>query len=143
MKIVSKAFESGEELPSKYSCEGKNVSPPLTISDVPSKAKSLVLICEDPDAVGGTFIHWAEYNILPNKKEIAEGEKLAGNCLNDFGGYGYKGPCPPAGKSHRYFFRLYALDIKLDFKGEIVPQLYEAMQEHVIEKAECFGIYER
>ena len=143
MKIFSKAFESGEELSAKYTCDGKNVSPPLSIKEIPSQAKSLVLIAEDPDAVGGTFVHWAEYNLSPDKKEIKKGEKLNGNCLNDFGSYGYRGPCPPAGKPHRYFFRVYALDIKLEFKGEIVPQLYAAMEGHVLEKAECFAVYER
>ena len=115
MKITSKAFESGEELPAKYTCDGKNVSPPLTIKDLPLKTQSLVLICEDPDAVGGTFIHWAIFNIPSDKTEIKEGEKFKSECFNDFGGFGYKGPCPPAGNPHRYFFRLYALDTKLDF----------------------------
>ena len=142
MKITSSAFREGESIPSKFTCDGGNTSPPLEISDVPSGAKSLVLIADDPDAPGGLFTHWLVWNILPQTNSIAEGSAPRGmQGTNDFGKSGYGAPCPPSGM-HRYYFRVFALDRELDLRsGAKRSQLDAAMKGHVIAQGELIGRY--
>ncbi len=145
MKITSSAFEHQKEIPSSYTCDGQDINPPLTISDVPSEAKDLVLIVNDPDAPNKTWVHWTVWNINPDQKKIIEDSvpKEAQEGVTDFGNSGYGGPCPPSGE-HRYFFKLYALDEKLDLPPRSdINQLEEAMTGHVLEKAALIGIYSR
>ena len=144
MKLSSNAFENNGIIPQIYTCDGEDVSPPLTISGVPDKAKSLALVMDDPDAPSGTFTHWVIWNISPQKSQFTKGEKLefpAGR--TDFGVTGYGGPCPPSG-THRYFFKLYALDTMLDLKsGATRAELETAITNHIVEKTELVGKYTR
>lgn len=144
MKITSSAFREGESIPSRFTCDGGNTSPPLEISDVPSGAKSVVLIADDPDAPGGLFTHWLVWNILPQSNSIAEGSAPKGlQGTNDFGKSGYGAPCPPSGM-HRYYFRVFALDRELDLRsGAKRNQLDAAMKGHVIAQGELIGRYAR
>jgi len=144
MKITSSAFQEGANIPSKFSCDGANTSPPLQISDVPSEAKSLVLIVDDPDAPSGLFTHWTVWNISPQTSTIAEGSTPKGMLgTNDFGKSGYGGPCPPSG-THRYYFKIFALDRELDLPfGAKRGQLDAAMKGHVIAQGELMGRYLR
>jgi len=142
MKITSSAFQQGANIPSKFSCDGPNTSPPLQISDVPGEAKSVVLIVDDPDAPSGLFTHWAVWNISPQTGTIAEGSTPKGvHGTNDFGKSGYGGPCPPSG-AHRYYFKIFALDRELDLPvGAKRSQLDAAMKDHVIAQGELMGRY--
>lgn len=145
MKITSSAFSHKGPIPSKYTCDGENINPPLEISDVPPGAKSLALICEDPDAPGGTFVHWVVWNINPQTTEIGEGKVPVGASqgTNDFGRSGYSGPCPPGG-THRYFFQLVALDTTLNLpSGATRQDLEKAMGGHILAQAELVGTYQR
>jgi len=145
MKITSSAFKHQKEIPSKYTCEGADVNPPLTISDVPSEATSLVLIVNDPDAPNKTWVHWTVWNINPDQEKISEDSVPEGaqEGLTDFGNCGYGGPCPPSGE-HSYFFKLYALDEELNLPHKAdINQLEEAMTGHVIKKAVLIGVYSR
>ena len=144
MKITSSAFQQGENIPSKFSCDGSNTSPPLQISDVPGAAKSVVLIVDDPDAPSGLFTHWAVWNISPQTSTIAEGSTPKGvHGTNDFGKSGYGGPCPPSG-AHRYYFKIFALDRELDLPvGAKRSQLDAAMKGHVIAQGDLMGRYSR
>jgi len=144
MKVTSSAFQQGANIPSKFSCDGPNTSPPLQISDVPTEAKSLVLIVDDPDAPNGLFTHWAVWNISPQNTTIGEGNTPKGvQGTNDFGKSGYGGPCPPSG-THRYYFKVFALDRELDLPvGAKRSQLDAAMKGHVIAQGELMGRYSR
>lgn len=145
MRITSSVFTHNNLIPSKYTCDGGNFSPPLQISEVPTGAKSLVLICDDPDAPGKTWVHWTAWDIDPKTTEIGEGKAPQGATqgLTDFGEVGYGGPCPPSG-THRYFFKLYALDTKLDIPYEARKEdLEKTMEGHIIEQAELVGTYSR
>jgi hypothetical protein len=145
LKIESLAFNNGGMIPLKYTCDGENINPPLVITGIPENTKSLVLIVEDPDAPVGTWIHWTVWNISPATNEIPENSVPQGAVegITDFGAPGYGGPCPPSGK-HRYFFKLYSLDITLDLATSAsVEDIEEAMQGHIIESAEMVGLYER
>jgi Raf kinase inhibitor-like YbhB/YbcL family protein len=144
MKITSSAFQEGASIPSKFSCDGANTSPPLQIADVPSGAKSLVLIVDDPDAPSGLFTHWVVWNISPQTNGIAEGSGPKGvQGKNDFGKSGYGGPCPPSG-THRYYFKIFALDRELDLPpGAKRSQLDAAMKGHVVAQGELIGRYSR
>ena len=144
MKITSSAFQQGANIPSKFSCDGANTSPPLQISDSPTEAKSLVLIVDDPDAPSGLFTHWAVWNISPQTSTIAEGSTPKGaQGTNDFGKSGYGGPCPPSG-THRYYFKIFALDRELDLpSGAKRSQLDAAMKGHVVAQGELMGRYSR
>jgi Raf kinase inhibitor-like YbhB/YbcL family protein len=143
-KITSSAFQEGANIPSKFSCDGADSSPPLQISDVPSEAKTLALIVDDPDAPGGRFTHWSVWNISPQTSTIAEGSTPKGmQGTNDFGKSGYGGPCPPSG-THRYYFKIFALDRELDLRsGAKRGQLDAAMKGHVIAQGELMGRYSR
>jgi len=144
MKITSSAFQQGANIPSKFTCDGANTNPPLQISDVPSEAKSLVLIVDDPDAPSGLFTHLAVWNISPQTSTIGEGSMpKGGQGTNDCGRAGYGGPCPPSG-SHHYYFKIFALDRELDLPfGAKRSQLDAAMKGHVVGQGELMGRYSR
>ena len=144
MKITSSAFQEGGNIPSKFTCDGSDTSPPLQITGVPSEAKSLVLIADDPDAPSGLFTHWLVWNIPPQTNSTPEGSAPKGvQGANDFGKSGYKGPCPPPG-THRYSFKIFALDRELDLRaGAKRSQLDAAMKGHVIAQGELVGRYAR
>jgi Raf kinase inhibitor-like YbhB/YbcL family protein len=144
MKITSSAFQDGGNIPSKFTCDGGDASPPLQIADVPSGAKSVVLVVDDPDAPSGLFTHWMVWNISPQTNAIAEGTTPKGvHGTNDFGKSGYGGPCPPSG-THRYYFKIFALDRELDLpSGAKRSQLDAAMKGHVVAQGELMGRYSR
>lgn len=145
MRITSTAFQNNESIPSEYTCDGKNCNPPLVFSEVPKNTQSLVLIVEDPDAPSKVFVHWLVYNIPPTTSQILKNQVPANSMLGmtDIGKSEYVGPCPPNG-THRYFFKLFALDSVLDLaKGASKEEVEEAMKEHVIESAELVGLYAR
>ncbi len=148
MRLTSRAFKHGKSIPATYTCDGKNVSPPLAISGVPSGAKSLVLIMEDPDvpAYAGVqaWDHWIVFDIPPDTKAIGEGKQPPGTRgQGTRGGLTYGGPCPPD-REHRYFFKLYALDATLDLpQGATRADVDRAMSDHVIERTELMGRYAR
>jgi Raf kinase inhibitor-like YbhB/YbcL family protein len=144
MKIISSAFQEGGNIPSKFTCDGSDTSPPLQITDVPPEAKSLVLIADDPDAPSGLFTHWLVWNIPRQTNSIAEGSAPKGvHGTNDFGKSGYRGPCPPPG-THRYSFKIFALDRELDLhSGARRSQVDAAMKGHVIAQGELMGHYSR
>lgn len=147
MKLTSSAFEHEGKIPSKYTCDGEDINPPLTIADVPAEAKSVVLIMDDPDAVkpaGKVWDHWIVWNIKPDITEIAEGVEPEGvHGKGTSGNLKHHGPCPPDAE-HRYFFKLYALDTKLDLpKGTIKAEVEKAMEGHIIEQTTLIGRYKR
>ena len=144
LKVTSSAFQEGGNIPSKFTCDGSDTSPSLQITGVPSEAKSLVLIADDPDAPGGFFTHWLVWNIPSQTNSIAEGSAPNGvQGANDFGKSGYRGPCPPAGV-HRYSFKIFALDRELELRsGAKRSQVNTAMKGHVIAQGELVGRYSR
>jgi Raf kinase inhibitor-like YbhB/YbcL family protein len=144
MKITSSAFQQAGNIPSKFTCDGADSSPPLQIGEVPPGAKSLVLVVEDPDAPSGLFTHWIVWNISPQTNAITEGSAPKGaQGTNDFGKSGYGGPCPPSG-AHRYYFKIFALDRELDLPpGSKRSQLDAAMKGHVVAQGELMGRYSR
>lgn len=143
MKIESPDFKEGKPIPSEFTCDGANISPALVFKDVPEEAKSLALIMDDPDAPMGTFVHWVVWNIPPDTKKVSKGEKVSyPQGRNDFGKLRYGGPCPPSG-THRYFFKLYALDVMLGLKEATKAELEEAMENHVVAEAKLMGTYQR
>ena len=150
--ITSDAFREGEAIPTKYTCDGDDLSPALRWSDIPPNTKSFLLICEDPDAPSGTFTHWVLYNLPPTAAELPEGvsaeARLANGAIqgrNDFKRIGYGGPCPPPkGSAHRYFFRLYALDTELRLQaGARREDIVLAMEGHVLATGHLMGTYRR
>ena len=150
LEIKSSVFETGGMISKKYTCDGEDVSPPLSWDGIPEGTKSLALISDDPDAPMGTWVHWVMYNIPPSVKELKEGfptdKKLHDGTLQgitDFKKIGYGGPCPPSG-IHRYYFKLYALDTKLNLEpGATKKQLLSAMEGHLLAQAEVMGKYKR
>jgi Raf kinase inhibitor-like YbhB/YbcL family protein len=145
LQIISPAFKHNEFIPKKYTCDGEDINPPFRIEDIPSKAKSLSFIVDDPDAPAGTWVHWVVWNINPDTREIKENSvpKGAQQGLNDFRKNDYGGPCPPSG-THRYFFKLYALDTMFNLGSKAKKSdLEEAMKGHILEKAELVGLYRR
>jgi Raf kinase inhibitor-like YbhB/YbcL family protein len=145
MKLTSPAFEQNQPIPAKYTCDGVNHNPPLTFSQMPEGAQSLALVVEDPDAPTKVFTHWLVYDIPPSTQHIPEHEvSLTGtDGLNDFGTRGYKGPCPPSG-THRYVFKLFALDTRLALpEGARKEGVLAKMKGHVIATAELVGTYTR
>lgn len=151
LEIKSDAFKDGEYIPSKYTCDSIDVSPPLSWINVPEGVKSLAIICNDPDAPMGTWVHWVIFNIPANTHELKENTPPKGVFLegilqgiNDFRKPEYGGPCPPAGKPHRYFFKLYALDTILNLKeGATKKEVENAMKGHIITEAKIMGLYRR
>jgi Raf kinase inhibitor-like YbhB/YbcL family protein len=144
IKVASSAFQEGGNIPSKFTCDGSDTSPPLQITGVPSEAKSLVLIVDDPDAPSGLFTHWLIWNISPQINSIAEDSAPKGvQGANDFGKSGYRGPCPPPG-THRYSFKIFALDRELDLpSGAKRSQVDAAIKGHVVAQGELVGRYAR
>ncbi len=150
MEIKSSAFGSGEMIPAKYTCDGADFSPPLEWLKTPAGTKSLALICDDPDAPMGTWVHWVIFDIPQTATMLAEGitreKDLPGGGtqgINDFRKIGYGGPCPPGG-THRYFSKLYALDAMLGLKPGITKdQLLTAMRGHILAEAQLMGTYRR
>jgi Raf kinase inhibitor-like YbhB/YbcL family protein len=143
--ITSPAFPHNGMIPPKFTCDGADVNPTLSIANIPEKTRSLALIVDDPDAPAGTWVHWVVWNIGAGTKEILEDSVPQGAIQGktDFGKQGYGGPCPPSG-THRYFFKLYALDATLALKsGATKAQAEEAMKGHVLARAERIGLYRR
>ena len=142
LTITSPAFENNKSIPSKYTCDGNDVNPALNIEGIPDETKSLVLIVDDPDAPMGTWDHWIVWNIPPTNK-IEENSVPGTEGLNDFRKHSYGGPCPPSG-THRYFFKVYALDTKLDLDPNSRKEDVEkAMKNHILAKGELVGLYSR
>lgn len=150
LELTSIAFKNGSGIPSKYTCDGSDVSPPLSWSGVPAGTKSLALIADDPDAPMGTWVHWVAWNIPASVTNLKEGlEKSAALAdgtkqgISDFKRPGYGGPCPPSG-THRYMFKLYALDATLDLAENTTKAKVEAaMKGHVLGQATLMGTYSR
>ena len=151
LQITSAAFSAGETIPKKFTCDGPDVSPKLTWNEPPAKTQSFTLIMDDPDAPVGTWVHWVLFDLPADTKELSEGvakqDQLSNGARqgrNDFGKIGYGGPCPPQGKPHRYFFKLYALDSKLNLKaGATKADVERAMKGHILAQAELMGRYGR
>jgi Raf kinase inhibitor-like YbhB/YbcL family protein len=149
--LIESVFKFQQTIPIQYTCEGDNVSPPLKFLQVPAGAKSLVLIIDDPDAPRGTFDHWVVWNLPPDIKELTEGApeltRLSPAPVQGVNGYGkayYAGPCPPAGKLHHYYFKLYALSTKLSLpEGATKQEVEEAIKQNIIAQAELVGTYQR
>ena len=150
MQLMSPAFRYGDMIPKKYTCDGDDISPPLKWKGVPEGTKSFVLICDDPDAPMGTWVHWVYYNIPNNVRSLPESIVPSENPyiggtqgINDFQRIGYGGPCPPMG-THRYFFRLYALDDILDLPAGLTKaQVLGRIGDHIIGVAVLMGRYSR
>lgn len=151
LKISSSAFENNDTIPKKYTCDGEDISPPITWGGVTGEIKSLVLICDDPDAPMGTWVHWVVYNIPPQTEGFSEGvesidtlDSGAIQGMTDFGRVGYGGPCPPSGPVHHYHFKLYGLDKMLEAEEKInKEQLLKKMEGHIVAKGELIGLCKR
>jgi len=150
IKLTSTAFKEGQPIPRQYTCDGVNVSPPLEWTGVPKTAKTVAIVADDPDAPAGTWVHWVIYNLpaenvglvenLPATEELKAGGFQG---TNDFGKIGYGGPCPPSG-THRYFFKVYALDLELPLKaGATKADVEKAMEGHIIAQGQLMGTYSR
>jgi len=148
--VKSSAFQNMQAIPSVYTCDGKNISPPLSWSGIPEMAKSLVLIADDPDAPAGTWVHWVVYDIPPAVTSLKEGAPKTDTLpeggkqgINDSRKIGYDGPCPPGG-THRYFFKMYALDAVLNLpSGKNKKEIEKAMKGHILAQGELVGTYSR
>lgn len=142
MKINSPDFKNNELIPKKFTCDGEDVSPGLVIESIPQQAKSLALVVDDPDAPMGTWVHWVVYD-MPLSSRIEQNSIPGKQGINDFGRRNYGGPCPPSG-THRYFFKVYALDAMLNLKEGLSKKELECfLQGHILEKAELVGLYKR
>lgn len=150
LQLSSTAFPSGGDIPVKYTCDGNDVSPALSWSDAPKDTKNFALIMDDPDAPSGTFTHWVLYAIPEKTQQLPEGvptdeqTNFGRQGRSGFGRTGYGGPCPPPGRPHRYFFKLYALNVEVNLKpGASRNELETAMKGHVIAHTELMGRYQR
>jgi len=151
LSVSSTAFQEGAKIPSKYTCQGQDVSPPIAWGEPPVRTQSFALIMDDPDAPGGVFTHWVLFNIPSSSRELLEAvpgqAQLPSGALqgkNDFGIIGYGGPCPPPGRPHRYQFTLYALDRSLELKaGASKKQAIDAMRGHILAQGQVIGTYQR
>jgi Raf kinase inhibitor-like YbhB/YbcL family protein len=151
LSLSSSVFQEGDRIPSKYTCQGQDVSPPLTWGEPLEGTQSFVLIMDDPDAPGGVFTHWVLFNLPSDYRELPEGvpaqEQLTSGALqgkNDFKRIGYGGPCPPPERPHRYRFSLYALDQCLDLKaGVSKKQVVDALSGHILAQGQLIGTYQR
>ncbi len=150
-ELKTSAFQSGGDILKRFTCDGADVSPALSWSDPPAGTQSFALISDDPDAPVGTWVHWVIYDLPPTARQLPEdvpkeGEVAGGGRqgTNDFRRIGYGGPCPPPGKPHRYFFKLYALDTKLNLKaGATKKDVEQTMKGHILAQAELMGRYRR
>lgn len=151
MTLQSQAFKNGEHIPSKYTCEGEDISPPLSWSGAPTETKSFALIEDDPNAPAAAFTHWIIFNIPASENSLPENIPKKARFpygaiqgLNDFQRYGYGGPCPPPGRMHRYLFQLYAIDAELNLpSGANKQDALKAIESHTLAKAELTGLYSR
>lgn len=151
MELKSSSFQNGADIPRKHTCDGSDVSPLLSWENAPAGTQALALITDDPDAPGGTWVHWVIYDLPANVQKLAEGiattETLANGArqgVNDFRKVGYGGPCPPPGPAHRYFFKLYALDAPTNLKPRATKQqLLNAIKGHILGEAQLMGRYKR
>jgi len=151
LELKSSAFKQSQPIPKKYTCDGSDVSVPLNWNDPPQGTKSFALIVDDPDAPAGTWVHWVLYDVPGDTRELPETKSTDDKLLNgarqgknDFGKTGYGGPCPPPGRAHRYFFKLYALDRALGLQPSATKQqLLAAMKGHTLGEAELIGTYKR
>ena len=150
IQLTSSAFEDGKSIPTKYTCKGEDISPPLAWSGVPARTQSFALIMDDPDAARGTWVHWVVYNLPADATGLTEAiesnEDLPGDALqgrNDSGRNDYSGPCPPSG-THRYFFKVYAVDTRLPLKpGATKADVLRAMEGHVLAEGQLMGMYKK
>ncbi len=150
IKLTSAAFKEGQPIPRQYTCDGVDVSPPLEWAGVPKTARTVAIICDDPDAPAGTWVHWVLYNLPAENIGLVESLPTTENLKaggfqgqNDFGKIGYGGPCPPSG-THRYFFKIYALDSELPLKaGATKADLEKAMEGHIVSQGQLMGTYRR
>jgi Raf kinase inhibitor-like YbhB/YbcL family protein len=143
MKIASPAFAHNQSIPIKFTCQGEDINPQLDISGIPEGTKTLALIIDDPDAPMGMWVHWVVVNIPVQTATIAEDSVPGEQGYNDFGRVEYGGPCPPSG-THRYFFKIYALDMAIPFKPRMTKKDVEkAMAGHILDKAELIGLYKK
>jgi Raf kinase inhibitor-like YbhB/YbcL family protein len=151
ISISAEGFKDGTTIPDVYTCKGKDISPSLSWKEIPAGTKSIALIMDDPDAPGGTFVHWVLYNVpagtqkmpegMPYDKTLPDGSMQG---MTDFGRTGYGGPCPPPGKPHRYFFKIFALDSMINLPpGASKKQLENVMAGHILAKGEIIGMYKR
>lgn len=144
MQITSPSFNTNEMIPVQFTCQGANISPALTFANVPANTVSFAILVDDPDAPLGIFNHWVAWNIPGRVREFKEGETPPRNGRNDFAALGYRGPCPPRGAKHRYFFKVYALDTTLRLEsGSVKSQLEAAMEGHILAEGELIGLYQR
>lgn len=151
LTVLSTAFIMGAVVPPKFTCKGENVSPPLMWGQVPDKTRSIVVICDDPDSAGGDWVHWLLFNVPPETQKLDEHvpatpELVSGAIqgLNDYDKNCYMGPCPPPGKPHRYYYKVYALDIKLSLTTSArKPDVLEAMEGHVLAQGQLMGTFKR
>jgi len=151
LKLTTPAFTPGGDIPAQYTCDGSDKSPALSWNSPPEGTHSFALIVEDPDAPGGTWVHWVVYDLPPTDRELPAGvpreDKLPAGARqgrNDFGRMGYGGPCPPPGPAHRYYFKLYALDTKLELRsGSTRTQVDRSMRGHILAHADLMGRYHR
>jgi hypothetical protein len=151
LQITSTAFSEGQPIPAKYSCAGSDISPPLQWTNTPANTKSFALIADDPDAPVGTWVHWVLYDLPANAtglpEDVAKTQTISSGAkqgMNTWPRLGYGGPCPPPGKPHRYFFKIYALDAMLDLKpGLTKKDLLKAMEGHVLAEGQLMGTYQR
>lgn len=149
--LQSPSFSGGGAIPKEFTCEGSDTSPALQWTEPPVKTQSFALIADDPDAPAGTWTHWVAYDLPANLRQLPEGvpkqatlSQGGAQGINDFGKTGYGGPCPPPGKPHRYFFKLYALDSKLNLNpGSSKQQVESTMKGHILGQAELIGTYQR
>jgi hypothetical protein len=144
IKISSPVFKNNEMIPKKFTCDGENISPPLKIENIPQSTKSLALIVDDPDAPKGTFVHWIVWGISPKQTQFSVGEKgKFSQGTNDAGKQGYIGPCPPSG-THRYMFKIYALDTKIDISAKSKKKdLQNVINGHILQSTTLIGKYSR
>lgn len=151
LEVTSTVFEQGKAIPKQYTGDGADQSPPLRWSEPPAETKSIALICDDPDAPHGTWVHWVLYNLPSETQDLDEGIPTADTLpsgakqgKNDFGNIGYGGPAPPKGKPHRYFFKVYALSGEVGLApGATKAELVEAMKGHILAEGELMGTYQR
>ncbi|MGI5827529.1 MAG: YbhB/YbcL family Raf kinase inhibitor-like protein [Patescibacteria group bacterium] len=146
MQITSPAFSNNGDIPQRYTCDGQDINPPLSLSDIPEEAESLVITVTDPDTPGKTWVHWVVFNISPDVKEVEEDSVPEGGILgsNDFGQTEYGGPCPPSGETHHYFFTVYAIYIKTTLEeGVVFDEVMETIEDNIIDSAELVGTYRR
>lgn len=149
LAVLSAAFAMGAAIPDRYACT--NCSPPLSWSEVPANTRSIALLCDDPDAPGGGWVHWVLFNLAPDSRSlpenVARNARLPGDAiqgLNDYDRVGYDGPCPPPGRPHRYFFKVFALDVRLSLDSKARKKdLLRAMQGHILAQGALSGTYAR